>query len=188
MLKEAWADPDTVILAEDELILSTQTTFQKVWLPVNSYPKVAISHTRKVKAIFGFLNVKSGKEHAFSTNRINMFATKRMLQAIRRIYPKNSNKGNKLKGKKILLLWDNPGWHKGSAVTEYVKKDGKITLLYFPKYAPDQNPQEHVWKEGRSKVTHNRFIDDLDAATKDFVAYLNSTRFNYALLNFSPIS
>jgi len=32
-LAEAWADPQTVVLAEDEMILSTQTTTQKVWLP-----------------------------------------------------------------------------------------------------------------------------------------------------------
>lgn len=32
VIKKAWKDKDTVILAEDEMNLSSQTTFQKVWL------------------------------------------------------------------------------------------------------------------------------------------------------------
>lgn len=50
-LEEAWQDPETVILTEDEMKLSTQTTFQKIWLPEGEYPKVAVSGTRKSKSI-----------------------------------------------------------------------------------------------------------------------------------------
>lgn len=186
-VKKAWDDPDTVILAADEMILSTQTTFQKIWLPANRYPQIQISNTRKNKSIYGFLNIKTGREHAFVANWQNMHITTRMLQNIRRIYPKKDNRGNKVKGKKILLLWDNPGWHKGSQVTDYISRGGEIQVLYFPKYAPEENPQEHVWKEGRAKVTHNQFISNIDQTAKDFVAYLNTTKFKYSLLGFSPI-
>lgn len=163
------------------------TTFQKIWLPANQYPQIQISNTRKNKSIYGFLNIKTGREHAFVANWQNMHITTRMLQNIRRIYPKKDNRGNKIKGKKILLLWDNPGWHKGSQVTDYINRDMKIQVLYFPKYAPEENPQEHVWKEGRAKVTHNQFISNIDQTAKDFAAYLNSTKFKYSLLGFSPI-
>ncbi len=183
-LEGAWKDPHTVILTGDELILSTQTTFQKIWLPVNRYPKVEISNTRKNKSVYGFLNLKTGKQTGYSTERQNMEETTKILKKLRRSYPKNDNHGIKTEGKKLLILWDNAGWHRGSLVQEYIKKDGKIEVIYFPAYAPEENPQEHVWKEARGQVTHNRFIENLDKATKDFITYLNNTRFLYSLLGF----
>ncbi len=162
-----------VILAEDEMILTTRTTIQKVWLPSGQYPKIECSTGgRKRRNIYGFLNIRTGKEHAFKTEEQNMFVTKDILAKLRKIYPKE----------KIALLWDNAGWHRGSQVMEFIKKDSNIEIIHFPKYAPEENPQEHVWKNGRSKITHNRFIEDIDEATDEFVKYLNETKFNYELL------
>jgi len=189
LLREAWDDKETEILASDEMILSTSTTLQKIWLPKGEYPKIEVQNGRKNLSIYGFLNLKTGREHAFITERQTMGVTRRILGNVRRIYPRKLNRGNKLTGKKLLILWDNPGWHRGSAVTDYIKKDKRIKIIYFPKYSPDLNPQEHVWKEGRSKVTHNTFMGNLSQTAKDFVSYLNSAKFNYNLLGFtsSPI-
>jgi len=46
IIKEYLADDNTVVLTGDEMVLSTQTTSQKVLLPVNTYPKVDISNER----------------------------------------------------------------------------------------------------------------------------------------------
>lgn len=83
-IKVAWNDPDTVILAEDEVILSTQTTVQKVWLPTNQFPKIESTTQRKNKSIYGFLNLKTGKEHAIAFERQNMFMT-----TSTSVYPEN---------------------------------------------------------------------------------------------------
>jgi len=184
-IMKAFKDPETIILAGDEIILSTQTTFQKIWLPANKYPKVEISNVRKNRSVYGFLNLKTGKETSYPTEKQTMVETTKVLKDLRRSYPKKDNQGIKTKGKKLLILWDNAGWHRGSLVQDYIKRDGKIETWYFPAYAPEENPQEHVWKEARSQVTHNRFIENLDQATKDFVGYLNKTRFLYSLLGFS---
>lgn len=186
-LDTAWHDPSTIILAEDEVILSTQTTVQKVWLPVNQFPRVESTTQRKNKSVYGFLNLKTGKEYAIAFERQNMFNTTKALHHIRRIYPKNDNKRNKIKGKKILLLWDNPGWHRGSKVTEYTKKDGKIEVIYFPAYAPEENPQEHVWKKAKEHVVGNKFIENINTATKEFLTYLATTNFPYKFLGFSSL-
>jgi len=177
IIKKAFHDPNTVILTEDEMILSTQTTFQKIWLTKGEYPKIEISNRRDNRSIYGFLNIKTGDQHAYKTKRQNMYITRSILKKIRKIYPH----------KKLLIIWDGAGWHRGSVAQEYIKKDGNIETMYFPKYSPEQNPQEHVWKEGRSKVTHNRFIDNIDKATDKFVKYLRTTKFHYSLLGFSPV-
>lgn len=175
VIGKAWKKENTVVLAEDEMVLSTQTTFQKIWLPQGEYPKIEVSNKKENRSIYGFLNLKTGKEHAFKTKWQNMYITVKVLKKIRKIYP----------DQKILIVWDGAGWHRGSKVQEFVREDKKIETFHFPRYSPEENPQEHVWKAGRSHVTHNHFIKDIDKTANQFVAYLNSEKFSYALLDFS---
>ncbi len=177
ILEKAFKDKDTVILAEDEMILSTQTTFQKIWLPKNEYPKIEVSNKKENRSVYGFLNIRTGEEHAFKTKWQNMYITRNILKKIRKIYP----------AKKILLFWDGAGWHRGSKTQEFIKKDKNIETIYFPRYSPEENPEEHVWKSGRSKITHNKYIENIDKTTDKFISYLRKTKFNYSLLGFSPI-
>jgi len=71
---------------------------------------------------------------------------------------------------------------------EFLQQDGNFEIIHFPRYAPEENPQEHVWKSGRSTVSHNRFIQDIDGATDELIEYFNKTKFRYSLLGLSPIS
>lgn len=174
LIKRAWDEPNTVILCEDEMVLSTQTTFQKIWLPQGEYPRIEVSNAKKNRSIYGFLNLKTGQEHAFKTEWQNMYITAEILKSIRKIYP----------AQKILLCWDNPGWHRGKEVVNFIEQDGNIKVLHFPKYSPEENPQEHVWKNGRAEVTHNVTIDDIDDTADKFVKHLNTHRFYYTLLGF----
>lgn len=171
IMKQAFSQPNTVVLGEDEMVLSTQTTFQKIWLPKGKYPKIKVSNKKENRSIYGFLNLKTGTEHAFKTDWQNMFITVEILKKIRKIYPTE----------KLLILWDGPGWHRGKEVTNFIQKDKKIEIIFFPKYSPEENPQEHVWKKGRSEVSHNFTIDDIDETADNFVKYLNTTKFDYSL-------
>lgn len=171
LLSKAFEDENTVVLCEDEMVLSSQTTLQKIWLPKRSYPKIEINQKKENRSFYGFLNMKTGRQHVYKRERQNMFITTEILKKIRKLY----------KDKKILILWDGAGWHRGSKVQEFIKEDGNIETIYFPPYSPEENPQEHVWKEGRSKITHNKFIKDLDETADEFVRYLRKTKFNYVL-------
>lgn len=173
-VEAVWNDQSTVVLTGDEMHLSTQTTVQKIWLPQGEYPKIEVSKKRESRSIYGFLNIKTGQEHAFKARWQNMYITADILKELRKIYPTQ----------KMLLLWDKAGWHKGKVAQEFIKEDGHIEPLYFPMSAPEENPQEHVWKSGRSQITHNVFIKDIDKTTDEFIFYLNNTAFPYALLGF----
>jgi transposase len=177
-LEEAFQDPDTVVLCEDEMVLSSSTTFQKIWFKKGEYPKIEVSNTKKNKSIYGFLNIKNGKEHSFVKDWQNMHITVEVLKQIRALYP----------DQKILLFWDGAGWHRGSAVQNFIKEDGKINVIYFPPYSPEENPQEHVWKAGRSAVTHNKFIPDIAQTAHEFSQFLNTNTFSYAFLGFTARS
>ncbi len=172
VVRKALANPNVVVLTEDEMILSTQTTTQKIWLAQGDYPKIEVSNKKENRSIYGFLNLKTGSEHSFKTKRQTMLQTAGILGKIRRIYP----------NKKLLLLWDGAGWHRGSLAQEFIQQDGNIETVYFPRYSPEENPQEHIWKSGRANTSHNKFIEDIDQATDEFVKYLNTTKFHYSLL------
>ena len=58
-LEEAFSNPDTVILTEDEMVLTQGTTTQKMWIPkVTTSAVIETSGTRKIRSIYGFLNLK----------------------------------------------------------------------------------------------------------------------------------
>ncbi len=173
-LKQALREKDTIVLTADEMSLSTQTNVQKIWLPQGEYPRIEIATKRDSRSIYGFLNIKDKTEHAFKTKWQNMYITYEVLGKLRKIYPEQ----------KLLIFWDKSPWHKGSKAQQFIKEDGNIETFDFPRAAPEENPQEHVWKNGRSKITHNEFIDNIDEATDKFIAYLNKTKFNYSFLDY----
>jgi transposase len=170
IIKQHLQGKNAVVLTGDEMVLSTQTTVQKIWLPKNEFPKIDISNKRMNRSVYGFLNVLDGSQHAFKTEWQNSAITCEILEGLCQIY----------NGKDILLVWDNAPWHRSKEVRKWLSETKhKIRLLAFPPYAPDLNPQEHVWKAGRSNVTHNTFIENIDKAADQFVSYLNDTCFPY---------
>lgn len=173
-LKEFDFKKDAVLLVEDEMILTTQTTSQKVWLPQGEFPRVEVSTDRKRRCIYGFLNIFSGEEHAFKTEGANSESTCKVLNKIGKLYPKQ----------KIVIIWDNASWHKSKEVRKFLSETKhRSHLINFPPYAPDENPQEHVWKAGREYESHNRFMGNIDKMTDRFVDYLNNTIFDYKFLD-----
>lgn len=172
-ITDALNDPNTVVLVEDEMFLTTQTTTQKIWLPKGEFPKIDVSSKRQLRCIYGFLNVSSGKEHAFKTTAANSDETCKILNLI----------GNEYKNYKIVIIWDNAIWHKSLKIKSFLSETKhKLHLITLPPYAPDLNPQENVWKAGRSNVSHNQFIDNIDTATDEFVGYLGNQIFDYKFL------
>jgi transposase len=173
IIQEILKDDNNVVLVEDEMMLSTQTTTQKIWLPRGEFPKIDVSSKRQNRCIYGFLNIKTGQEFAFKTLRANSEESIKALETIGKLY----------KNKKIVLIWDNAIWHKSTMVKRFLAQTKyHFHLINFPPYAPELNPQEHVWKKGRSNISHNEFIENIDLATDRFVKYLNETFFDYQFL------
>jgi len=166
-------DNNAAVLVADEMMLSTQTTTQKIWLPKGEFPRIDVSSKRQIRCIYGALDIKNGREHAFKNRGANSKASCDFLNQL----------GNLYKDKKIVLIWDNASWHKSDEVKKFLSKTNHhFHLINFPPYAPELNPQEHVWKHGRNNVTHNTFIDNIDKATDQFVQFLNSGNFHYKFL------
>lgn len=173
-IQKALKDPNTVVLVSDEMILTSQTTLQKVWFPEGQVPTITCSNTRTRISLYGFLNIKTGEEFAFKADRQTSETSAQILKKVLEHY----------KGYKILLIWDNAPWHRGAAMRAFLALCSNLHILNFPPYAPEENPQEHVWKEGRAKVTHNTFISDIHKSVRELISYLNNTIFKYSFFGF----
>lgn len=60
----------------------------------------------------------------------------------------------------VFLILDNSSVHRSSEVRQYVEStNGKLRIFFLPPYAPELNPDEHVWnylknhKIGRQTTT-----------------------------------
>ncbi len=175
IVKKALSDPKTVVLVEDEMIITSQTTLQKIWLPENDQHKIECSNTRKRRSIYGFLNIKIGKQMAFKSEKQTSEIAAKFLHKVLNTY----------KGKKVLLFWDNAPWHKGDAMKKFLDTCTNFLIINFPTYSPDKNPQEQLWKAGRTNVTHNTFVLDIDKTMRELLSYLNNSIFKYEFFGFT---
>ena len=70
----------------------------------------------------------------------------------------------------IVMVLDGAGWHKSKSLV----MPSNLKLLFLPRYAPELNPQEHVWDELREKSFHNKTFDTLDALENSLVDALGA--------------
>lgn len=165
--------PDTVILAEDEASLYLQATTMRVWSPVGQTPSVRVDTQRDMVHFYGCLNLSTGEQTAMNAQTMNSDTTALFLAQVAQRYPDSS----------ILLLWDRAKWHGGQAVREFLAAHPRLEVMNFPPSSPDLNPQEHVWKLTREKVSHNHQIPKLSELAEAFESHLVDSVFKSTFLD-----
>ena len=81
----------------------------------------------------------------------------------------------------LAIVWDNASWHTAKDLTKLFKPGqifDNITIIRMPPYAPDHNPVEHVWNQGKGAIANIQ----RDTPTHTFSAfeeYIRSRRFKY---------
>jgi transposase len=61
----------------------------------------------------------------------------------------------------IALIWDNVGIHHARATQAWLRAHPAVHVLWLPRYSPNDNAQERVWRWLREAVCHNRAYPDL---------------------------
>jgi transposase len=169
IIEEECARKDSVVLVGDEAALSSETRLQRAWLPLGGPAIVQNTAKRKMVHLYGFLEIGPGVAHAFKTIAQTGEITISVLKKLAKYYGE----------KRIVLFWDNASWHKSDEVKRFLDTTKQFQLYNFPPYAPDLNPQEHVWKELREKKLNNKLIKDINAAAKDAISFIENSIFKY---------
>lgn len=79
----------------------------------------------------------------------------------------------------INVYLDNASWHKSGLVREFLQQNPKMIFHYLPKYSPELNVQERMWRYMRAKKTHCRRFETYEEcwdATKEHFMELTAER------------
>jgi transposase len=164
-------------LLEDECHLVWGDAWGMVWGKRNAKIEVIMTNERQRQTYYGAVNLLTHEFHLKAFPAGQGECTVAYLRWVRNRYP----------GKRIILLWDGASYHRGSQVKALLaevnqgldEKDWALICLPFAPNAPDQNPVEDIWLQGKTHLrkdfAHNKTFA---AVKKCFAHFLHHLRFD----------
>ena len=165
---------DYEIFFADECSLHFATEFKKVWLPKGKTEVLKVNNSLERQNYFGAWNTKTKQEHLIPLTWQNTETIIYALEELTKLYP----------DKKLMIIWDNAGWHKSKELKSHLGIGNKfehIKLVNLPPYAPDHNPQEHIWKVAK-KATQNESPNTFKELKEIFHNSIQNKLFDYKIL------
>ncbi len=159
---EVFNDPSKILVFQDEVHFSIQSTITRGWSVKGSEPKVKSYPGRKNVSYSGFVIPSTGQLWVDRPDWFNFETTIASIRGFLEACPPEE-------GKKYYIVMDNAPWHKKVRRLFRENADGEFDdileraeFLSMPPYSPDLNPIEQVWRITRKKKTHNRFFRCLE--------------------------
>lgn len=144
-IKPFLKDQVWMIFASDECRIIWEAVIRRLWLPKGQKSIIKVERKRKAQSFIGFLNLKTGEEILYPLIWQKQDTIIPVLEELVAKYP----------DKRICIIWDNARFHHGKKLKQKLSTTLKaIHLINLPPYAPDTNPQEHVWKYGKDKIAN----------------------------------
>lgn len=158
----AYNDPSKILVFQDEVHFTIQTTVTRKWTLRGSEPRVKSYPGRKNISYSGFVITKTGQ---LWVDKPEWFNFETVISSLRKFL----SACPPADGKKYCIILDNAPWHKKARRLIRENKDGefddilgKAEFVSLPPYSPDLNPIEQVWRITRKNRTHNRFFGTLE--------------------------
>ena len=162
-------DDTWLVFTSDECRIVWESEIRRAWLPKGEKTIIKVERKRKAQSFIGFLNLKTGEELLFRLAWQKQDEIIPVLEALVQKYP----------DKHICIIWDNARFHHGKKLkTKLSTTLKRIHLINLPPYAPDHNPQEHVWKYGKDKLANNQRIS-LEETVLAFESIVMSRNYPY---------
>ena len=162
-------DTGWMIFTADECRIVWETEIRRLWLPKGKKTIMKVERRRQAQSFLGLLNMKTGEDLLYR------LAWQRQDEII----PRLEELVEKYPNKKICIIWDNARFHKGKKIRAKLSTILKrIHLINLPAYAPDHNPQEHVWKYGKDKLA-NKQRESLEETVQAFESIITGRNYPY---------
>jgi transposase len=162
-----------LLFAADECSLAWETTFRKAWVKQGEKTIIRMNREKTRRHYFGALNLTSQKHELIPLSWQNAETIIEALQELTKRYP----------NQKLCILWDNAAWHRAKTLRDLLgegREFSHIRLVWLPPYAPDENPEEHVWKVGKEAVS-NRCTETFDELAALFESSIQGKSFAYKI-------
>lgn len=126
-----------------------------MWVaPEDKDPIQLLAPTRKSVGQFGAVNLGAGALVTQVAEKFDAITFESFLKKLLK---------HRAKGKRMMLIIDNARYHHAKLLKPLLYKHRRVLkLLFLPRYSPNLNPIERVWKLTRRLCTHNRYFASLD--------------------------
>jgi transposase len=147
--KRAW------VLFGDEVSFAQWGSLGYTWAPRGQQPVVKTCGKRRAYKVFGLIDYFSGKLfYRGQTDKFNADSYQAFLRQVLR----------KANGQPIILIQDGARYHTCAAMTEFFAQHADALTVYdLPKYSPEFNPIEYLWRNIKKQATHLRYFPTFDA-------------------------
>src|SRR3989338_9147418 len=168
-IKPMRKDAKWLVFTSDESRIVWESVIRRLWLPKGKKTIMKVERKRKAQSFIGFLNLKTGEDLLYRISWQKQDTIIPVLEELTKKYPH----------KRICIIWDNARFHHGKKLKKKLSTTLKtIHLINLPAYAPDKNPQEHVWKYGKDRLANNQ-RSSLEETVSEFERIIMSRKFNY---------
>ena len=165
------ANPRWEVLVADESRLILEAITRRAWLPKGKKTVLKVVRSKKYQNFFGCLNLKTGKPHLYEIPWQKTREIIKVLKLLKRDYPR----------KHLCLIWDNASFHRSKKLKQRLRTDLRAYyLLNLPPYAPDTNPQEHVWEYAKDEIANYQYAT-IQEMTEGFKSIVMGQNYPYQI-------
>ena len=122
---------------------------KKCWAPTPTRPSVANGYEREFVYVYGAVSPQEGELDWMISSQMNTEQMGSFLKQVSRAHPDDF----------IVMVLDGASSHK----SKDLNRPENLRLIALPPYAPELNPQEHIWDELREKEFPNRVFSNMSS-------------------------
>ena len=143
---------------QDEARFGRMVRIRRCWAQRPDRPTVCNGYEREFVYVYGAVSPMQGELDWMIARQMNTERMSEFLAQVSAAHPDDY----------IIMVVDGASSH----VAKDLVVPQNMRLLRLPPYAPELNPQEHVWYELREKEFPNRVYDDLASVLQQLEAGL----------------
>lgn len=165
-------------MVEDECHLLWGDTLGYGWGRRNERIAIPIANLKQRQTYYGVMNLYNQEFLITPYERGNGNNTVSFIKHLQALHP----------DKKLILLWDRARYHYGKEVQAYLstlnhglaEENWKVACLLFAPNAPDQNPVEDIWLQGKNFLRRHFYENKTFQQIKQsFLSFLNKKVFDF---------
>jgi len=147
-VKDFLSRPDTMVFFFDESRFGQQPTIGRCWARTGVRASVPVNPNYQNFYVYSGVSPLTGDSFSLFLPWVNTEMMNLYLSEMSAAFP----------DKKIMLIWDQAGWHKSKSL----KVPENISLKSLPPYSPELNPVEKLWQWLKKHVCRNRLFEVMD--------------------------
>jgi transposase len=168
---------EIVVVLEDECHLLWGDVCGYGWGTTSERLVVPVGNAKERQSYFGALNGKTGELLLQPAQKADSAATVAFLKQLQAHYCQ----------KQVWVIWDNASYHCSQLVKDYLREvNGQLpaeqwplTLIGLATNAPEQNPIEQVWLDGKTKLRKQTGLNTFAQVKKCFVDSIAANTYYY---------